>query len=57
MDMLFIKVDKSVNLNDEVIVLKDIEHIKETAKHLDTIPYEILCEIGSRVNRIYINKE
>ena len=57
MDMLFVKVDESVSSNDEVIVLKDIEHIKNVADHLETIPYEILCEIGRRIKRIYINKE
>lgn len=53
MDMLFVKVDESVNLNDEVIILKDKTHISEVANYLDTIPYEILCSINSRVPRVY----
>ena len=53
MDMLFVKVDESVSLNDKVILLKDINHIMETSKYLDTIPYEIICSISKRVPRIY----
>ena len=56
MDMLFVKVDDSVNVGDKVILIKDIEHIKQIATHLDTIPYEILCSIGKRVPRIYIDE-
>lgn len=53
MDMLFIKVDDDIRLHDRVFILKDNEHIEEVAKHLDTIPYEVLCSIGKRVPRIY----
>jgi len=53
MDMLFVKVDDNVKVHDKVIILKDIKHIEEVAKHLDTIPYEILCSIGERVERKY----
>lgn len=53
MDMLFVKVDRTVKVKDKVIIIKDIEHIKEIAKHLNTIEYEILCSIGKRVPRIY----
>lgn len=53
MDMLFVKVDNQVKVGDDVIILKDINHINEVAKYLDTIPYEVLCTIGKRVPRIY----
>ncbi len=55
MDMLFVEVDENVNLYDKVEILKDNTHIEEVAKYLETIPYEILCEIGNRVHRIYKN--
>lgn len=55
MDMLFVKVDDSVKVGDKVAVIKDIEHIKQIANHLDTISYEVLCNIGKRVPRVYIN--
>lgn len=53
MDMLFIKIDSKVNLFDQVEIIKDNSHIKQIAKHLDTIVYEVLCNISSRVPRIY----
>lgn len=54
MDMLFVKIDDSIQIGDKVIIIKDIEHIKQIAKHLDTIPYEVICSISKRVPRIYI---
>lgn len=54
MDMLFVKVDETVQVGDKVAVIRDIEHIKQIAKHLDTITYEVICSIGSRVPRIYV---
>ncbi len=54
MDMLFVKVDDTVKVGDKVAIIKDIEHIKEIAKHLDTITYEVTCSIGKRVPRKYI---
>ena len=56
MDMLFVKVDDSVKVGDKVILIKDIEHIKQIAIYLDTIPYEVLCSIGKRVPRIYVEE-
>ena len=56
MDMLFVKIDNSVNINDEVVILKDIGHIEQVAKYLGTIPYEIICSISKRVPRIMIEK-
>jgi len=56
MDMLFVKIDDRVNIDDEVIILKDNKHIEEVAKHLNTIPYEVMCSISKRVPRIMIDK-
>lgn len=53
MDMLFIKVDDTVKVSDKVVLINDIEHIKQIASHLDTITYEVICSIGKRVPRIY----
>lgn len=55
MDMLFIQIDDSVHLHDKVVILKDISHIEEVAKYLETIPYEVMCMIGKRVERKYIS--
>ena len=54
MDMMFIKIDDSIKLGDTVYVYKDINHINEISKHLNTIPYEVICSISKRVERKYI---
>lgn len=53
MDMLFVKVDESVVEHDEAIVIKDVEHIYEIAKFLNTICHEVMCNISKRVPRLY----
>ena len=53
MDMLFVKVDNTIKVHDKVLILKDVNHINEVAKYLDTIPYEVICSLGKRVTRIY----
>ena len=55
MDMLFVKVDDCVKVGDKVTIIKDINHIKQIANHLDTITYEVICSINKRVPRIYIS--
>lgn len=53
MDMLMVDVsDIDCKLYDEVIVYGDLEKI---AKNIDTISYELICAINSRVDIIYIN--
>ena len=54
MDMLMVKIDSSVKLNDKVYIYKDINHIKELSNYLNTIPYELICNISKRVDRKYI---
>ena len=54
MDMLFVKVDDKVKMFDRVEILKDREHILEVAKHLKTIPYEVICSLGKRVPKKYV---
>lgn len=53
MDMLMIKIDESVNIHDKVYIYKDINHIKYLSNYLNTIPYELICNISKRVPRIY----
>jgi alanine racemase len=46
------------NIGDEVILLGQSDHCSitavEIAQLLDTVPYEVLCSIGKRVPRIYV---
>lgn len=53
MDLLFIRIDETVKYHDTVTIIKDNNHIKQIANHLETIPYEVICSIGKRVPRIY----
>jgi alanine racemase len=47
------------NIGDEVILMGQADHCSitavEIAQLLDTVPYEILCSIGKRVPRIYVD--
>lgn len=51
MDMLFLEVDENVKEYDKVEIIKDNNHIEQIANYLDTIPYEVLTNIGNRVIR------
>ena len=53
MDMLMVKIDESVKIHDKVYILKNNKHIKDMANYIDTIPYEVMCDIGKRVPRVY----
>ena len=53
MDMLMVKIDDTVKLHDTVYIYKDINHIKYLSNYLDTIPYELICNISKRVPRVY----
>lgn len=56
MDMLFVLIDKTVKVNDTVEIIKDNQHINEIAEHLETINYEVMCDVSSRVDRKYIEE-
>lgn len=53
MDMLFVKVDDNIKVNDEAYIIKDNDHINQIASYLDTINYEVMCSISDRVVREY----
>jgi alanine racemase len=54
MDQMFVRVDNTVSKNDEVILFGGLVSIDEVAKRLDTINYEIICDVTKRVPREYI---
>lgn len=47
------------NIGDEIILIGRADHSSitavEIAQLLDTVPYEVLCSIGKRVPRIYVD--
>ena len=53
MDMIMIRIDDTMNIHDKVYIYRDNEHIMELSKYIDTIPYELICNISKRVPRIY----
>jgi len=59
MDMCMVDVShlKDVKVGDEVVLIgsqgKEIIRAEELARLINTIPYEVLCNIGHRVPRIY----
>jgi len=59
MDQILVDVGNTpVNVGDEVVLIgrQDGEEITaaEWARHLGTIPYEIVCQIGPRLPRMYL---
>jgi len=50
-----------VEVGDEVILIGRSEHCRitayEVAADLGTVPYEVLCSIGKRVPRIYVDED
>ena len=54
MDMLMLDVtDCPCKEGDEVIIFGENPSISEVAEQMDTIPYEVLTSISSRVKRVY----
>jgi len=45
-----------VKEGDPVIIFGDERPITELAKDLDTIPYEVMTSISSRVKRVYFQE-
>lgn len=55
MDQCMVEVDDSVKVGDVATLLGNEIKLSERAKELNTIPYELVCAISSRVPRRYFN--
>ena len=53
MDQMMVKVDENVHLHDRVEIFGEHISLARMAKELSTIPYEIVCLVSERVERIY----
>ncbi len=53
MDQVMVKVDENVKVHDEVEIFGEHISLARMAKELHTIPYEIMCLVSERVERIY----
>ncbi len=57
MDMCMIDVtDVDCKEGDEVIVFETYEQLMQLSKAMETIPYEVLTSISSRVKRVYVQE-
>lgn len=54
MGMTAIKIDDSVKISDKVTLIGNNIPIKEVAMHNGTSIYEIMCNIGKNIPRVYI---
>ena len=54
MDQTMVRVDERVKAGDKVEIFGDHISLASMAKDLETIPYEIICLISKRVERLYI---
>lgn len=53
MDQMMVRVDETIQVGDKVEIFGDHISLARMAKELDTIPYEIMCLISKRVERVY----
>jgi len=53
MDQMFVRLKENTELNTKVVLFGGLISIDEVANRLDTINYEIICQITSRVPRVY----
>jgi len=54
MDQMFVRLVDHMTIDQEVILFGGMVSIDDVAKRLDTINYEVICQITSRVPRTYI---
>ena len=54
MDACFIKVDDQIKVGDVATLFGGIITIDDVARRLNTINYEVITSISSRVPRVYI---
>lgn len=57
MGMSAVKIDETIEINDRVTLIGDKVPIKEVAVHNGTSIYEIMCNIGKNVPRVYIKED
>lgn len=55
MDQCMVEIDSRVSVGDVATLYGEEIDISKRAEELDTIPYELICGISSRVPRRYIN--
>ena len=54
MGMCAVKIDDTVKIEDKIILIGENISIKEVASYIGTSIYEIMCNIGRNIPRVYI---
>lgn len=54
MDQIMVRVDETIKEGDKVEIFGAHISLASMARELETIPYEIICLITKRVDRLYI---
>ena len=57
MDQMMVLVDETIKVDDTVEIFGDHITLAMMAKELNTIPYEVMCLISKRVERVYQGKK
>ena len=57
MDQCFVKIDELWPLETEVEIFGEHLPLPRMAKELNTIPYEIITNIGNRVSRVFVDEK
>jgi len=57
MGMTAVKIDNTINMYDKVTLIGDKVSIKEVANYNGTSIYEIMCNIGKQIPRVYIKND
>lgn len=53
MDQMFVRIKDNINIDTPVVLFGGLITIDEVANRLDTINYEVICQVTSRVPRVY----
>lgn len=54
MGMSAVKIDNSVKIDDKVVLIGEDVSIKYVSKYIGTSIYEIMCNVGKNIPRVYI---
>ena len=55
--MTAVKIDNTIKMYDKVTLIGDEINIKDVARHNETSIYEIMCNIGKQIPRVYIKED
>ncbi len=54
MGMIIAKIDNTVDINDDVVIIGDELSVREVSHHINTSVYETLCMFDKKIPKVYI---